>query len=90
MGREPLVLGDRIQAGDGVSTRHLRVAAGAGDPDDALALRIDVVAAAKALVAAVDAKGLTAIEWHVEVENATDEIYRITKRYMRACERRKA
>lgn len=71
-----------------MSTRHLRVAAGAGDPDDVLAMRIDVVAAAKALVAAVDSKGLTDTEWHVEVEKATDNIYRKAKRYMRACERR--
>jgi hypothetical protein len=72
-----------------MNTRHLRIAAGAGDPDDVLTLRIDVVTAAKALVAAVDAKGLTETEWHAEVEKATDDVYRKAKNYMHACARRK-
>lgn len=69
-------------------TKHLRLVAGAGDPNDVLPLRIDVVTAATRLVDAIDAKGLTETEYQVDVENATDEVYRRTKRYMLACKAR--
>jgi hypothetical protein len=70
-----------------VNTRHLRIAAGAGDPNPAPALATDVLAAAFALVAAVDSVGLTEVEYHVEVENATDAVYEKAKALIKARER---
>jgi acetylglutamate kinase len=69
-------------------TKHLRVVGGAGEQNDVLPLRIDVVTAATRLAEAIDAKGLTDVEWHVEVEKATDEVYRRAKAYMKACRER--
>lgn len=77
-----------------MSLRHLSVVAGAGDPSDALALRIDVVAAAVKFVHTIDKqiRGKPAAAEQIRLQNdvelATDALYRRTKRYMAACKQR--
>lgn len=75
-----------------MSLRRLAIVAGAGDPDDALALRIDVVAAAVKVTRAIDkqtrSKQSEQLYLQGEVDLAVSDLHQKTKRYMAACRRR--
>ncbi len=64
--------------------RHLKLAAQAGEPDDVLALRIDVVAAAVAWYEALP------IADPMALDDAETSLERAVRRYQRAVKRRQA
>lgn len=66
-------------------SRHLKIIANAGEPDDVLALRIDVIAAA---VRMVDVWDRTGSENEETWENAHDELADAVHKYNRAVKRR--
>lgn len=61
----------------------------AGDPNDALPLRIDVVAAAmKVLEVHEKRKGLTDWQWSDNIDEALEALVRKCRRYRKACRAR--
>lgn len=66
------------------SVRHLKLIAGAGDPDPSLALRIDVITLAERFCAALDADDTDCLDYHHNVAIAEDRLRSAVRRMQRA------
>jgi hypothetical protein len=72
-----------------MSLRKLKLAAGAGEPDDVLALRIDVVACAEIWADQLRSPHKDDFEWAEKLDEMEEKLYRATCRYQAAVARRR-